>query len=101
MIGSVDQWPVWSSIHKSCPGYCDSIQMAKGDGMQLSIQSCRITDTTLVAQMEKNPPTMQETQVQSLGWKDLPEMGMAATSSILAWRIPWTEESGRLQSMGL
>ena len=58
MIGSVDQWPVWSSIHKSCPGYCDSIQMAKGDGMQLSIQSCRITDTTLVAQRVKNLPAM-------------------------------------------
>ena len=43
---------------------------------------------------------MQETQVQSLGWEDLLEKGMATHSSILAWRIPWTEEPGGLQSMG-
>ena len=58
MTGSVDKWPVWSSIHNSCPGYCDSIQMAKDDSIQLSIQSCRIMDTTLVAQMVKNLPAM-------------------------------------------
>ena len=44
---------------------------------------------------------MQDTQVQSLGWDDPPEKGMATHSSILAWRIPWTEEPDRLQSMGL
>ena len=49
----------------------------------------------------KNPPTMQETQVQSLSWEDALEQGMATYSSILAWRIPRTEEPGRLQSMGL
>ena len=43
---------------------------------------------------------MQETQVQSLGWEDALEKEMATHSSILAWRIPWTEESGRLQSVG-
>ena len=43
---------------------------------------------------------MQETQVQSLGWEDILEKGMATHSSILAWRIPWTEEPGGLQSMG-
>ena len=43
---------------------------------------------------------MQETQVLSLGWKDLLEKEMATHSSILAWRIPWTEEPGGLQSMG-
>ena len=43
---------------------------------------------------------MQETQAQSLGWEGLLEKGMATYSSILAWRIPWTEKSGRLQSMG-
>ena len=57
--------------------------------------------TSLVAQMVKNPPAMQETQVQSLGQEDPPEKGMATQSSILAWRIPWTEEPGGLQSMGL
>ena len=46
----------------------------------------------LVAQMVKNLSAMQETQVQSLGWEDPLEKGMATHSSILAWRIPWTEE---------
>ena len=55
---------------------------------------------SLVAQMVKNPPAVQETWVQSLVWEDPLEKGMATHSSILAWRIPWTEESGRLQSMG-
>jgi len=43
---------------------------------------------------------MRETRVQSLGWEDAPEKGMATYSSILAWKIPRTEEPGRLQSMG-
>ena len=50
--------------------------------------------------MVKNLPAMQETQVQSLGWEDLLEKGMATYSSVLAWRIPWTEEPGGLLSMG-
>ena len=54
-----------------------------------------------VAQMVKNLPVMRESQVQSLGWEDPLEAGMATHSSIPAWRIPWTEEPGRLQSMGL
>ena len=53
----------------------------------------------LVAQTEKNPPAMQETQVRSLGREDPLEKGMAKHSSILAWRILWTEEPGGLQSM--
>ena len=48
----------------------------------------------------KNLPAMQEVQVQSLGWKDPLEEGIATHSSVLAWRIPWTEEPGGLQSMG-
>ena len=51
--------------------------------------------------MVKNPPAMQETQVQSLGEEDPLEEGMVTHSSILAWRIPWTEKPGRLQSMGV
>ena len=51
--------------------------------------------------MVKNLPAMQETWVQSLGWKDPLEKGMATHSTILAWRIPWTEEPGGQQSMGL
>ena len=50
-----------------------------------------------MSQMVKNLPVMQETWVQSLGWEDPLEKGMAIQSSILAWGIPWTEESGRLQ----
>ena len=53
-----------------------------------------------VAQMVKNLPAMQETQVQSLDWEALLEKGMATHSSILAWRIPWTVETSRIQSMG-
>ena len=49
----------------------------------------------------KNLPAMQETWVQSLGWEDPLEKGKATHSSIPAWRIPWTEEPGWLQSMGL
>ena len=52
-----------------------------------------------MAQMVKNPPAMQETQVQSLGQEDPLEKGKATHSSILAWRIPWTEESGGLYSL--
>jgi len=55
---------------------------------------------SLVAQTVKNVPAMQETRVRSLGWEDPLEKEMAAHSSILAWRIPWTEEAGRLLSMG-
>ena len=53
------------------------------------------------AQTVKNQPAMQETQVQSLGREDPLEKGMATHFAILAWRISWTEEPGRLQSMGL
>ena len=55
---------------------------------------------SLVAQSVKNLPAVQETQVQFLGWEDPLEKEMATHSSILAWRIPWTEEPGRLQSLG-
>ena len=53
----------------------------------------------LVAQKVKHLPAMQETWVQFLGWEDALEKGMASHSSILAWRIPWTEEPGGLQPM--
>ena len=56
---------------------------------------------SLVAQMVKTLLTMQETGVRSLGWEDPLEKEMATHSSILAWRILWTEESDRLQSMGI
>ena len=53
-----------------------------------------------MAQIVKNLPAMQETQVQSLGWEDPLEAVMENHSSILAWRIPWTEEPGGLESIG-
>ena len=55
---------------------------------------------SLVAQMVNNLPAMQETQVQSLGQEDILEKGLATHSNILAWKIPWTEEIGGLQSTG-
>ena len=55
---------------------------------------------SLVAQMVKRPPAMQEIQVRSLGQEDPLEKEMATYSSILAWRILWTEEPGGLQSLG-
>ena len=60
-----------------------------------------ILGASLVAQMVKNLPAMPETHVRSLGQEDPLEKEMAAHSSILAWRIPWTEEPGGLQSIGL
>ena len=55
----------------------------------------------MVAQRLKHLPTMQETQVRYLGWEDPLEKEMAPHSSTLAWKIPWTEDPGRLPSMGL
>ena len=70
---------------------------------EISIQSlCPFINwVSLVAQRVKRLPAMQETCVQSLSREDSLEKEMATHSSILAWRIPWTEEPGRLQSMGL
>ena len=55
---------------------------------------------SLAAQMVKHLPTMWETRIWSLGWEDPLEKELATHSSILAWKIPWTEEPGRLESMG-
>ena len=62
--------------------------------------SDRPCEASLGAQMVKNLPEMWETRVRPLAQEDPLEKGMATHSSILAWRIPWTEESGGLQSMG-
>ena len=81
-------------------------------GLSLGFQSCSIdlyfcfcasillSLGFLVAQLVKNPPAMRESWVQSLSWEEPLEKGMATHSSILAWKIPWTEEPGALQSMG-
>ena len=55
---------------------------------------------SLVAQLVKKPPALQETWVRSLGWEDPSEKELATLYSILAWEIPWTEEPGGLQCMG-
>ena len=65
---------------------------------------CTITElivTFLIAQSVKNLPAIQETGVQFLGWEDPLEKEMATHSSILTWKIPWTEAPGKLQSVGL
>ena len=59
-------------------------------------QSLFTFGTSLVAQILKRLPIMRKTRVQSLGWKDLLEKEMATHSSMLAWKIPWTEEPARL-----
>ena len=64
------------------------------------MQHIQYIRTSLVAQTVKRLPTMQESHVQSLGWEDPLEKEMATHSSTLAWKIPWTEEPGRLQSTG-
>ena len=65
-----------------------------------SVMSTTVVRVSLVAQMAKNLPAIQETRVRFLGLEDPLEKGMAIHSSILAWRIPWIAGPGRLQSMG-
>ena len=60
-----------------------------------------MTNYNRASQLVKNLPAVWEPWVQSLGWEDPLKKGMATHSSTLAWRIPWTEETGKLQSMGL
>ena len=76
-------------------------QDVKQQNVSARLPFIQSTWALLVAQMVKNLPTMQKTQVRSLSGKDPLEKGMATRSSILAWRIPWTEESDELQSMAL
>ena len=67
--------------------------------LQCFILELILAQSSLVAQRVKNLPAMEETWVQSLGQEDLLEKGMATHSRVLAWRIPWTEEPGRLLSL--
>ena len=68
--------------------------------LKLYLLKVTIPRDSLVAQAVKNLPSMQETWIQSLGWEDPLEKGMATHSSILAWGSPWTEEPAELYSMG-
>ena len=79
------------------PSLIPGLGISAGEGIGYPLQ---YSSASLVAQTVKNPPAMWETRVRSLGGKDPLEKGMATHSSILAWEIPWTEEPGRLQSMG-
>ena len=88
----------WNTGQPGGEGFAD----IKGQSQET--ESCkwsRKEQASLVAQTVKNLPAVQETLVQSLGWEDPLEEGMATHSSILAWRIPWIEDPGRLQSIGL
>ena len=69
-------------------------------GVKYLLSTCLYVGASLAAQMVKNLPAMQETQVPCLGQEDPLEKGIATHSSILAWRIPWIEEHGGLQSTG-
>ena len=68
--------------------------------VQFTILNWSPLQVSLVTQTVKHLPAMRETQVQYLGWVDPLEKAMATHSSTLAWKIPWMEEPGRLQSMG-
>ena len=79
------------------------MQIARGTGIgdqNISFNDGMARLECLAAQTVKNPPAVQETWVQSLGWEDPLEKGRATHSNILAWRIPWTEEPYGLSSMG-
>ena len=84
----------WKTPWTEEPGRLHSI------GSQRVGHDCVTEQASLIAQPVKNPPAMWETWLRSLDWEDPLEKGKATHSSILAWRIPWTEEPGRLQSMG-
>ena len=103
-------WHWLSEQHLNTATCCSSVCLAAcGTGLtpteewimhQINEAVNSSRETSLVAQTVKNLPAMPVTQVRSLGWEDPLEKGMATHSSILAWRIPWTEEPGGLQSMG-
>ena len=70
------------------------------DVMPRNLHALLALPLSLVVQVVKNPPSLWETWVLSLGWEESLEESMAMHSSILAWRIPWTEEPGGMQSTG-
>ena len=95
-------------VAQPCPALCDSMESSPPGSSVYGILQARILDwvvipfsgASLVAQRLKHLPAMRETRVRSLGQEDPLEKEMATHSSTLAWRIPWREEPGRLQSMG-
>ena len=85
-----------STCNAGDPGSISGSESSPGEGIGYPFQYSWVSP---VAQMVKNLPARWETWIRSLVWEDPLEEGMATHSSILAWRIPWTEEPGRLQSM--
>ena len=83
----------WSSSLRHTVGSHYTYLHFTHSSVYMSIPVSQFIQLPSLAQLVKNPPTMQETPVQFLGWEDLPEKGTATRSSILFWRIPWTEEA--------
>ena len=90
-------FPNSSACNAGNPGLIPGSGISAGEGKGYALQYSRVS---ILAQLVKNLPAVQETWVRSLGWEDLLEEEMATHSSTLAWKIPWMEEPGRLQSMG-
>ena len=86
-----------SACNAGDPGLIRGSGGSPGEDISYPLQ---YSQASLVAQMVENPPEMRDTWVWSLGWEDPLEEGVATHSTILAWRIPWTEEPGGLQSTG-
>ena len=86
-----------SACNAGDPGSIPGLQRSPREGIGYPLQ---YSWASLVAQMVKNLPAMQETWVRSLSWEDPLEKEMATHSNILAWRIQWREEPGGVQSMG-
>ena len=91
-------WPRGLCSPWDSPGQTRTPKESQADSLPTELA---IREASLVAQMVKCLPTIQETRVWSLGWEDRLEKGMATHSSILTWRIPWREEPGGLQSTGV
>ena len=91
----LESWPLDSLTPKSKWNVKERIRVLEW------FKVVKVKGASLVTQVVKTPPAMQETWVWSLGWEDPLEKEMATHASILAWRIPWTVESGELQSTGL
>ena len=98
-VGSGHLLLAFTSTHQAC--LLGRYHLSIWELLFLALEITQLTQrASLVAQMVKNLPVIQETWVRFLGWEDPLEKGMATHSSILTWRIPWTEEHGSLQSMG-
>ena len=98
LLGRISSVGKESACNAGDLGLIPGLGRSPGEGIGYPLQ---YSWASLVAQLVKNLPAMWETWVRSLGWEDPLEKEMAIHSSILAWRIPWTEEPGGLQSMGL